>query len=412
MRRSVVPTLFLLGLVAMSDATPAPIPAPTEVIANAAVPAGGVRTLQLEELWRRGSEDDEEIFFGLINQVVVDEDGNTYLLDGQLSQVPVFDPDGELINILSREGDGPGETRRPGDLLLTDDGRVGLVSGFPGRVVYVDRQGEPAGTLETGGDPSQGGFTLVRSARANGAHTVLGVSAAATDREAGTQKRTPRVAIYDADGTMTHVLHEESYVIDFTERLFRESVQMELALRRISVGHDGRIYFAPNREDYRIDVFEADGTPVHSITRDYPVHKRSAEETEEWQKLFEASVSRAQFPPDIELAPTAAPIDWVYGGLWARHDGTLWVRSSRATQDQPAGIMLTYDVFDHDGLFAEQVQFACPGHGTEDALFFAGPDRMILVCGFMDSVRATFGGVDGYEDVEAAPLEIVCYRVK
>jgi len=412
MRRTVIALLFLLGLVAMSNAMPAPIPAPIQILANPATPANGTRTLQLEELWRRGSEDDDEIFFGLINQVAVDEDGNTYLLDGQLSQVPVFDPSGELINILSREGDGPGETRRPVDLQLTDDGRVGLAVGFPGRVVYVDLQGEPAGVLKVGGDPSQGGFTVVRSARANGDLTVLGASAASTDREAGTQTRTPRVAIYDADGNATHVLHEESYVIDFTERLFREAKQMELALRRVSVGHDGRIYFAPNREDYRIDVFEADGTPVRSITREYPVHKRSAEEMEEWRKLFLASVSRAQFPPDIELSLTAAPIDWIYGGLWARDDGTLWVRSSRAVQDLPAGIMLTYDVFDHDGRFTEQVQIACPGDGTEDALFFAGPDRMILVRGFMDSVRAMFGGVEGHEDQEAEPLEIVCYRVQ
>lgn len=404
--------LVFLTLPLLALAVPPAITAPGDVVENPAAPSVGTRTLVLEELWSRGGDDDDEIFFGLINQVAVDEDGNIYLLDGQLSQVPVFTPDGELLNILSREGDGPGETRRPGDMFLTQDGRVGIAMAFPGRVVYVDRDGQPAGTLETGGDPSQGGFTVVRSARGLGRRTVLGVTSAATNRETASQTRTPRIAIYGAEGNVETVLHEESYVIRFAERLFRESEQMELALRRVSVGPDGRIYFAPNREDYRIDVFEADGTPVHSITREYPVHTRTESETQTWRELFQASMRRAQNPPDIELCKTAAPIDWVYGGLWAREDGTLWVRSSRAAKDQPEGIMLTYDVFDHDGGFKEQVQVRCPGHGTEDALFFAGPDRMILVRGFMDSVRAMFGGVEGAEDGEAEPLSIVCYAVR
>jgi hypothetical protein len=174
----------------------------------------------------------------------------------------------------------------------------------------------------------------------------------------------------------------------------------------------GRVYIAPDREAYRVEVYEPDGRLHHVIERDYPEHRRTPDELEEWRRLFAASMRNVPFEMQIDLCPTAAPIDWIIGGLWAREDGRLWVRTSRSAVDQPPGVMLTYDVFAPDGRFVEQVRVACPGDGQEDALFFAGPDRVILVTGFMDAVRAMFGGVEGHEDVEPRPMEVVCYGVR
>ena len=98
-------------------------------------------------------------------------------------------------------------------------------------------------------------------------------------------------------------------------------------------------------------------------------------------------------------------------GLHAMPGGEVWVRTSRSAVDQPPGVMLTYDVFDPEGHFQEQVGVACPGDGQEDALFFAGPKRMILITGFMDSVRAMFGGLASEGDEEPEPMQVVCYRV-
>jgi hypothetical protein len=382
-------------------------------VRNAAEPRDGVRTLELEEVWRRGGEDDEEILFGVIFQVDADEDGNVYLLDTQLAHVEVFDPDGEHVTTLGREGDGPGEVRNPGDMYLTDDGRVGMGVAFPGRLVYVDRHGEPAGTVDiTAGDPAQGGFTILRTCRGGGGHTVVGVTLAATDPEAGRQTRRPLVAELADDGTLGHVYVEDRYEIDFSELTFKESEQLDIALRRMTVGGDGRVYVAPDRESYRIDVFAPDGALDRVIERDYPVHQRTDAEIEEWRQLFLASMRGGPPGISVDICETAAPIDWVFGGMWVRDDGRLWVRTSRSAVDQPDGIMLTYDVFDPAGHFVEQVRVACPGDGHEDALFFAGADRMILITGFMDSVRAMFGGVETDAAKEPEPMQVVCYQVR
>ena len=112
-------------------------------VINGAKPADGVGDLKLTELWRRGGEDDE-IIFGLVLKALSDDAGNVYVLDQQLCEVQVFDPSGDHLATLSREGDGPGEVRQPTDMIWMPDGSLGLVQSFPGRIIKVERDGTPS----------------------------------------------------------------------------------------------------------------------------------------------------------------------------------------------------------------------------------------------------------------------------
>lgn len=381
-------------------------------VRNGAVPRDGVRDLQLTELWRRGGEDDDEVLFGVIAQVLVDAAGSVYLLDMQLSQVHVFAPDGRFLRTLSREGEGPGEVRQPADMFMTEDGRLGLGSLFPGRVIYITLDGEPAGTLAPrNGDSGRGGFAILRGCQYGGGQTVLAVTNVAQNAEEGYQTRSPRIASYDASGAVQHVFHDSSYRLVFNEQLFREETLVDVALRRFCVAGDGSVYVAPDRERYRIEVYRPDGRLARVIEREYPVHRRSAAELAMWTELFTASV-RNQAPGfRWDICATEPPIDWVSGGLSLHADGRLWVRNSRSAIDQPAGCLSTYDVFDTDGVFVEQVRVRCPGDPVEDKLFFAGADRVIQVTRYLDAVRTMMGGGAAGSGDEAAPMEVVCYRV-
>lgn len=119
-------------------------------VQNGAVPRDGVQTVELEELWRVGN-DENGMFFGRVPRVDNDRQGNIYILDSQLCQVYVYSPVGELLRTLFREGDGPGEVRGPRDMLLMPDGGVGLVHEELGMVKFVDAGGDPAGSFRLGG---------------------------------------------------------------------------------------------------------------------------------------------------------------------------------------------------------------------------------------------------------------------
>ena len=134
----------------MHSAVPAQQTRDVPRIRNGAQPLHGIETLRLEEQWRAGGEEDGTIF-GMITRIRCDEAGRLYVLDAQMSQVHVYSPAGEHLRTLFREGEGPGEVRGPRDLALMGNGLVGVAQEMPGKLILVDRENVPAGTILVGG---------------------------------------------------------------------------------------------------------------------------------------------------------------------------------------------------------------------------------------------------------------------
>jgi hypothetical protein len=134
--------LALALLIALALAAPA-----TALIENPAEPPGGIETITPEVAWRAGGDDDE-VFFGSVGRILAGPDGQVYVLDTQLSEVQVYDRDGQWLATLGREGEGPGEVRGPADCFLVPDGRLCIAQSFPGRLVYLNQDGTPGGQAQ------------------------------------------------------------------------------------------------------------------------------------------------------------------------------------------------------------------------------------------------------------------------
>ncbi|MBD3336657.1 MAG: hypothetical protein GF355_14185 [Candidatus Eisenbacteria bacterium] len=375
-------------------------------IRNDATPSEGRTTVELEELWRIGGADSEEIF-GLISQVETDEDGNVYLLDSQLSEVKVYSPDGEYLKTLSREGEGPGEVRQPNDMVLLPDGTLGLAQTFPGKIVKIDLEGNPAGSLTLGGaDPTQGGFVVLLDASSRAGNLVLaGVKIGQSDQP-GVQLRTNFLSRYSLDGEELVTYLEKPATLDFTDLVIDEEEQYFVFPRRWSIGPDGRVFAAAQRDAYAIHVYREEGALDRVIEREFTPRKRTAEELERINAVIE--VQTAQLPGEARSSVGETEVAIV--GMRVARDGSLWVVSSRGNFEQPEGVMLTYDVFDPEGHFKRQISMACEGDGAEDWLLFPGEDRAFLIKGLIDAAVAMQGaGAGGDED--AMPMEVVCYKV-
>ncbi len=64
-----------------------------------------------------GNEEvEDESMFQDIQNMVVDEEGNIYVLDTKALDIKVFDRNGEFLRIIGRKGQGPGELQNPFDL--------------------------------------------------------------------------------------------------------------------------------------------------------------------------------------------------------------------------------------------------------------------------------------------------------
>jgi hypothetical protein len=377
-------------------------------IVNGAEPAQGKETLNLEEVWRAGGEDDEETIFGIINRVLIDDDNNIYLLDGQLSQISVFSPEGALLNTLGREGDGPGEFRGPTDMCFLPDGTIGVLQAFPGKVIKLNLDNTEAGSWSMG-DPTKGAFYIMRGLRVGGGQVVAGGTEQHIDQSQGIVTRETFLSSINSEGLRDKTYTSSTLTIKFQELRFDEKALIDGVDRRFDVDGDGRVVAAIPRNEYEVSLFSPDGTLERVFSREYESWERDERAIGIWQNIME-TIQRQQNPnapvswedtePDVEFINVAP-------------DGSIWALNSRAMWTPPAGTFTYYDVFSAEGHFEKQVEVVCEGNPQEDLLFFAGDNLAFMVTGFWDAALSQFGGAGSTdEDEEAEPMSVICYRVK
>ena len=374
-------------------------------VMNGAQPSGGREVITLQEVWRVGGDEGED-FFGLITQVRVGKDGRIYLLDTRLAEVPVYDKAGKRVATLSREGDGPGESRLPANLVFMPDGTLGLAQIFPGKIIKINFDGSPAGTLVPGAaDPTQGGFLQLFDCTPSGPDLVVTAESISAAGAAG-QDRTNYVATVDASGKEKARFLDRKNHLDFAAFEFNEEKTDRVDFRKVAAGRDGRVYIAAYRNRYAIDVYSKDGKLQRVITRAYEHRARTDEEYQRLQDAVQAQLSQL---PGAKVAMSRTEPD--IAAIEIGNDGNLWVSSSRSGHEQPAGIMFTWDVFSPDGEFIKQVSAKCGGDGKEDTLIWTPDGNAVLVTGFLDAAMSLqSGGAGAGSDDEAAPMEVVYLR--
>ncbi len=100
-----------------------PVPEGTRIIEYAAVPIEE-RTEQIEvikDLVIGGYGDDPNTSFYNAYDLAVAADGRIYVHDNGNHRIQVFDPEGTFVRTIGREGEGPGEISRGGDIEVAGD---------------------------------------------------------------------------------------------------------------------------------------------------------------------------------------------------------------------------------------------------------------------------------------------------
>jgi hypothetical protein len=383
-------------------------------VQNGDTPRDGRQTLTLEEVWRVGGDDDEGLLLAMVTEVCGDEDGNVYVLDPRLCQVHVFSPEGELLRTVFHEGEGPGETLRPRDLVVTADG-IGVAEEFPGKIIMVDREGLPMSNFRPASkDEAGGNMGALAGVDFGGGNLVL-AGVEIRRRETQTvQDRVNFLASFSESGEETARYCESQTTYDFANFRFSEREHTPTFWWGFDVDEDGKVYVAPDRDAYAISVFRPDGSLERVIEREYEPYMRTEKEKNGLYNIFNSAVRELPIEVKIEVEDSAPAIDYFHRGLRVDGDGNLWVTSSRGLRDHAGGAMLTYDVFDPEGNFVRQVAVECEGDSYYDVMFWISNDEVVQVTNAMAALAAQFGSgatVDA-EDEEAEPQAVICYRVK
>lgn len=370
-------------------------------VMNPATPVDPPVEIRPAELWRIGGmEDEEDVFFGVIQTIVTDAGGTVYLLDRQLHQVMVYSGDGQFLRTIGREGEGPGEFRNPGDLIILPDGRVGVIQQQPGKIVLLTPEGEPADNFPFP-EPDDGGTQMFFGCAATDRQVIAGVNQFA-QRDDGFAVIFQLVGS-DMDGNKVATYYENERKHDMAKFEFDEK-DLGGPSTLWEVGTDGRVYANMWFDDYRINVWQPDGKIDRVIEREFEPRRRSNEEMEKARNNFRIVINGR------EAKNIVSETDRTVQRFYPQEDGTLWVLSSRGALDAPEGTMGVFDVFDASGRFMHQVTIKGDGSIERDGYFFAG-GRLFVVTDLVSARRAMFGGNEDSEaeEEEPEPMTVVCY---
>ena len=388
------------------------LPAGTAAAAPPRIPSAAATqdpaTVTLERLWSRGGEDDEEVLFGHPRDVVTDTAGHVLVLDAQLCQIVIFDRDGELMGTVGREGEGPGEFRRPGGLLALPDGQVAAASSFGARFQLLDLDGTPHGSLPLGGDGPQEGVYILYRAEYRAGTLVGATTTSAFDQASGQMHRVQNLATFALDGSHRADLREAKLDLDFTGvRPLAEETLLRYFLIVSAIGPDGLIYVPHSRDEYLVDVFDPDGTLLRQVGRpDFRAPRRTEREQRRLAALRDTWTRNAGIEINFETSPSEMTVQ----SLFVDERGHLFVRHAGSNRDLPRGAFLRLDEFAPDGTWMREVVVRGVGDPELDTLIWLDAGRVAVQRGgaLIALERWSDAAVFWEDEAEVVPELVVC----
>ncbi len=265
----------------------------------------------------------ENYWFGFLNSLDVDASGNIYTVDPKNIRIRIFGPDGNLIRVFGREGQGPGEFSGPGGIIAAVDGTFAVSDVLNGRISYFTREGAHLK------DTSFGTYRLADLA-IDGRSNLIATHVQTPSGD----KQTWELIKFDRDLKPLMTIH---------------AISVPFKPRVVNLIPD-RLFFAVTGEDrlawmvsteYAVVVVDASGKTVMKVFKDHDPQEFTAKDREKIIKSRFPTTVPAQlelvFP---DLFPAAA-------GFMTDDKGRIYVRTYET--DGRGGVAM--DVFDPAGLY-------------------------------------------------------------
>lgn len=366
-----------------------------------------VQSIDTRFLWRVGG-DDEGILFGQVGAAAVADDGTTYLLDRQLSEVTAFDLAGREVARFGRAGEGPGEMQQGQDVMILGDGRIAVLNLRPPKLITFTPDGTPAGDLSLAGSE---GMNFALAARAWPAGVVVQTARTVFDESSQTSINALRV-LDPATGAFVGELLSATEERDRLGDGNRMVVMVGGGefLDDWALFDDGSVAILRDDEAYEVEVLGADGTPRPTIRRDAERVRRPQPEVDRDIAQRRELAERAGWPFDADDIERLEPM---VESLHPRPNGELWVLAGAGKAPERPDVVGVFDVFDADGRHVRQVELRAPYDPATDRFVIIG-DALVVFENIVGTQRGVvvMGGTVAEEaaDLDAEALAIARYR--
>ena len=380
-------------------------------VQNGEAPAHGRDSLELRKLWSLEALGNVAKEWGAITHVQMGADSKIYLLSPTLGVV-VLSMDGEHISTLSHKGVAPDRFSTALGFVVLPMDRVGVIVNRCSMVLLSESGQALEGPLFHSAEHDRL-FTLFGGlCREN--HLVLaGVIQDFLSKfpDSSEQRWHAVLSRFDlGNGGETVRYLERSQDYDFDEYHVDERTEYFAAPGRWAMSIDGTVYAAPLRDEYQIHVFAPDGTHERVVSRAFAAPRRSDETLAALRSAYDKRLGIRGVEGTIALCAT----DPVSTGIRVQDDGELWVQRAGSVSKRTAGVLLTYDVFDKDGVYVQEVMCEVADGQTSDSFVWIDDQHLIRLAGVngaaMNDPVGMGGGATYNESIPQA--NVTCYEIR
>ena len=301
------------------------------LVANTSTPTWGADDAwTTEEVLRIGeAAGDADYQFGQIAGIGISSDGRILVLDQQAQRVQVYGPDGVYQRSIGRPGNGPGEFGPAANSLFVGRGDTVIVPDLANtrvNVFPVDGESESFPIRMQEGVP-------VRFDHLEAGHLVAQLRSFNPNDE---NPANDVIASQAYDGTIIDTLMTPERGNTFSIANDRPQFRIFSPEPIWTALSGDRLAFAINN-DFRVEVFGADGSLLQVITRPYEPTAVTEADERQLSTLIRAQFERGGVPgPQLDLLMEGVSFEetWpAFTQLRGGPEGTLWVQRVRYLRD-------------------------------------------------------------------------------
>lgn len=294
-----------------------------------APPKGALTKMTFKEELTIGEGGAEEEMFSEISSVVVDDEGNIYILDGKEKKVKVFNPEGTFVREFGKQGQGPGEFNFPILIQFSNKGELVVEDPVSARIAFFTTEGKFLKNLSTA--KALGLALVVFDSQGN----IIGQQVV----PAG-DKLTRDCIKYDSElkPLFTFASIDNTSLLQGKINPFRIVVFYQL-------GKNDTIFYS-NPEEYEIKVINSEGKLIKRILKKHDPIKVTENDKKEF---FDSLPSAAAPVKDRIEFPKYYP---AYQNFLLDEQGRMFVRTFEKGKEKGEYYI---DVFDAEGMYITKI---------------------------------------------------------